>query len=122
MDTQTTSPNILVEQVGNIKTISLNNPKRKNAISNDMATMLKEEVLKTKEDSSRVVILTGVGSDFCSGADLDPRVVGNGKFSVTEFLRENYNPMITAMRQMDKIFIDKIRGNCVGAAFNLALA
>ncbi|MCI4669321.1 MAG: enoyl-CoA hydratase-related protein [Bacteroidia bacterium] len=114
---------ILVKTEGFVKTISLNNPKRKNAISNDMATRLKDEILKTKnEDSIRVIVLTGEGADFCAGADLDPRVVSNGKFSVTEFLRENYNVMIQEMRKMDKVFIAKVRGNCVGAAFNFALA
>lgn len=113
---------ILIRTNGLVKTISLNNPRRKNAISNDMAARLKDEILKLKEEDCRAVIFTGEGKDFCAGADLDPRVISDGKFSVTEFLRENYNVMIQEMRKMDKIFIAKVRGNCVGAAFNFALA
>ncbi len=113
---------VLVQEEAGIKTITLNNPKRKNALSNDMAVMLKEEVLKSKDDDSRVIILTGSGPDFCAGADLDPRVVSEKNFSVTDFLRDTYNVMVKAMREMDKIFIAKIRGNCVGASFNFALA
>lgn len=113
---------ILVRKNGLVTTVSLNNPKRKNAVSNDMAKSLKDEILKLKDSDTRVVILTGEGKDFCAGADLDPRLLSGGKFSVTDFLRENYNVMVQEMRKMDKIFIAKIRGNCVGAGFNFALA
>lgn len=113
---------ILVEQHGWIKTITLNQPKKKNAISNSMAYTLKDMILACKDDDSRVIILTGAEKDFCAGADLDPNLLKGQGFDVQKFLQETYNPMVTAMREMDKVFIAKIRGNCVGAGFNFALA
>ncbi|MEO0897400.1 MAG: enoyl-CoA hydratase-related protein [Bacteroidota bacterium] len=122
MDTTTTSGQILVTRDNQVTTITISNPKRRNAISNPMATELKNAILSCKDDDSRVVILTGDGDHFCAGADLDPNLVNGQPFDVTEFLRNNYNPMVMAMREMDKIFIAKVRGNCVGAAFNFVLA
>ena len=53
-----------------IATVTLNRPEKKNALSKDMfnAISLVGENLK-REKSVRVVILTGAGSDFCSGLD-----------------------------------------------------
>lgn len=119
-----TSPSDLihVHTDGQIKTIALNNPKRKNAISVPMAYELAKLIEATREDDSRVVILTGAGHDFCAGADLDPSLVNGQGFDVTQFLRESYAPLVTAMREMDKPFIAKVRGNCVGVGFNFAMA
>jgi len=119
---ETATRQILIHKEGEITTLTIHNPGRKNAISNAMATQLKDAVLACQEDDSRVIILTGSEEDFCAGADLDPNLVNGEPFDVTTFLRENYNIMVQAMRKMDKIFIAKVRGNCVGAAFNFALA
>ena len=113
---------LLVSQTGFIKTITFNQPKKKNPLSSDMAYALTEVIADTASDDSRVIILTGAEQDFCSGADLDPRLVAQGNFDVTDFLRKTYNPSILAMRQMNKVFVAKVRGACVGVGFNFALA
>lgn len=119
-----TSEKILVTQEGYVKTIVLNQPKKKNAMSNEMAMRLRDEVLSVRDDDSvRVIILTGMGDSFCAGADLDPSTLQQGSdFDVTTFLREGYNPAISAMRSMDKPIIAKVRGVAVGAGFNFVLA
>ncbi|MEM8900897.1 MAG: enoyl-CoA hydratase-related protein [Bacteroidota bacterium] len=119
-----TSEKILVSQQGYVKTIVLNQPKKKNAMSNEMAMRLRDEILSSREDDSvRVIILTGAGDSFCAGADLNPATLQQGSdFDVTAFLREGYNPAITAMRSMDKPIIAKVRGVAVGAGFNFVLA
>ncbi|MEM7656380.1 MAG: enoyl-CoA hydratase-related protein [Bacteroidota bacterium] len=121
MDQTLADGKILVSQTGHIKTITFNQPYKKNALSGDMAQALTQVIAETAEDDSRVVILTGAEKDFCSGADLDPRLVGQGEFNVTDFLRQTYNPSILAMREMNKIFVAKVRGACVGVGFNFAL-
>ena len=63
--------NIVNLEISNhIATVTLNRPEKKNALSKDMfnAISLIGENLK-REKSVRVVILTGAGSDFCSGLD-----------------------------------------------------
>jgi 2-(1,2-epoxy-1,2-dihydrophenyl)acetyl-CoA isomerase len=112
---------IQVRLENRIKTITFNQPRKKNAISADMSRHFLDAILSSRDDESRVVILTGAEADFCAGADLDPSLMQGG-FDVTEFLRTTYNPAVTAMRDMNKPFIAKVRGSCVGVGFNFALA
>lgn len=114
---------LLISQEGFIKTITFNQPKRRNAITNEMASQFRDEILNTQEDDSRVIIIKGAEGNFCAGADLDPSLLeGGGGFDVTAFLRATYNPLIIAMREMNKIFIAQVEGTCVGVGFNFALA
>ena len=53
-----------------IATVALNRPDKKNSLSKDMFNAIANvwENLKHENDV-RVIILTGSGSDFCSGLD-----------------------------------------------------
>lgn len=115
------SATVTATRQGFIKTLTISNPSRKNAMSGAMARQLLALVLETRDDDSRVIILEGDGKDFCAGADLDPSSLQGG-FDVAEFLRSTYNPLVQAIRDMDKIFIAKVRGVAVGVGFNFALA
>ncbi|MEL6589882.1 MAG: enoyl-CoA hydratase-related protein [Bacteroidota bacterium] len=123
MATIITEGPLLVSMKDGVKTITFSQPHKRNAISGQMAETFRDVIMETREDDSRVIILTGAGSDFCAGADLDPRVVAEeGGFDVTTFLQQTYNPLVLAMREMNKPFIAKVRGNCVGVGFSFALA
>lgn len=113
---------LLVTMQDQIKTITFNQPKKKNAISADMSYHLRDVIEQTREDESRVIILTGSEGNFCSGADLDASLMNGKPFDVTTFLRKTYNPIVTAMREINKPFIAKVSGACVGVGFNFALA
>ena len=55
-----------------VAVFTLNRPEKMNAISQDMfLTDLPEMVARAREDDDiRVLILTGAGGNFCSGADV----------------------------------------------------
>lgn len=112
---------LTVSQEGTVKTVTFNQPEKKNAMSREMSTALLDVMKHSVEDDSRVIILTGAGGNFCSGADLDPRLLGGGDFEVSAFLKEVYNPLILTMRSMDKPIIAKVEGVCVGVGWNFAL-
>jgi methylglutaconyl-CoA hydratase len=60
------------ELAGAVRTITLNRPERRNAISGDMIEDLLAALAHTEADSAvRVVILTGAGKAFCAGMDLE---------------------------------------------------
>ena len=65
---------LIVERKDGVVTVTMNRPERKNAANGKMLTELLEtfvEVEDTPDD--RVMVLTGAGGAFCSGADLvDP--------------------------------------------------
>jgi enoyl-CoA hydratase/carnithine racemase len=109
---------LLVERAGHIVTVTLNRPERKNAISTDMW----RELLETFEDverraGDRVMVITGAGGAFCSGADL-------GSFSPKEdrlFWMRGVGAVATARHRLPKPTIAKVCGVAAGAGCNLAL-
>ena len=62
---------ILVNQNGNIATVTINRPEVKNAVTSKMWDDLTTTFTELGyDDSIRAVIVTGAGDDFCSGADV----------------------------------------------------
>jgi enoyl-CoA hydratase/carnithine racemase len=109
---------LLVERDGPVVTVVLNRPERKNAISTDMW----RELLETFEDierrpADRVMVVTGAGGAFCSGADL-------GSFSPKEgplnWMR-GVGAVAAALHRLTKPSIAKVSGVAAGAGCNLAL-
>ncbi len=117
-----TQPPVLVEQAGAIKTVTLNRPHRKNALDTETYELLRAAVEDSaSNDDVRVTILTGAGGDFSAGADINPSS-GPRNYDVTENLKTQLNPIILTIRNSNKPFIAKVRGNCVGFGGNVALA
>jgi 2-(1,2-epoxy-1,2-dihydrophenyl)acetyl-CoA isomerase len=118
-----TFDNILYSIEDGICQITLNRPQVFNALNkgliNEITTAISEAA---NNEAVRVVILTGGGDRaFCSGADLKDGMSGEFK-PLGETLRENYNPLIMAMRGMRKPIICKMNGVAAGAGMSLALA
>ncbi len=103
-----------------IKTISFNIPSKKNPIQPESMELLLAHIEASEEDGTRVIILTGEGGNFSSGAMLSPEMMS--RFDVTAYLREKVNPVILAIRQSPIPFIAKVEGVCVGLGFSIALA
>src|SRR5260370_345031 len=64
---------LIVDRADGVVTVTLNRPEKKNAINGPMWRELIEvfdEVADTPSD--RVLVITGAGDGFCSGADLSP--------------------------------------------------
>jgi methylglutaconyl-CoA hydratase len=61
---------IQLEASGDIATITLNRPEKRNAISSEMMEEILGALSEIEMSAARVVILTGAGAAFCSGMDL----------------------------------------------------
>jgi methylglutaconyl-CoA hydratase len=61
---------ILVTESGSIRTITLNRPERRNAMTPEMQMELIAALEEATESDCGVVVLTGAGESFCSGLDL----------------------------------------------------
>lgn len=103
-------------------TISLNRPDVYNAL-NDEITYELQDAWKAvaKDESVRVVVLTGEGKAFCSGQDLKA-ASGQEKRSFMDSLHKRYNPIIRAMRNLPKPIVCRLNGVAAGAGCSLALA
>jgi 2-(1,2-epoxy-1,2-dihydrophenyl)acetyl-CoA isomerase len=113
---------IKFEAANGVATITLNRPEVYNAL-NDGITYEYQDALKAvaKDDSIRVIVLTGAGKAFCSGQDLKA-VSGQEKRSFLDSLNKRYNPIISAMRVLPKPIICRLNGVAAGAGCSLALA
>src|SRR5437899_1438403 len=62
---------LLLEITGNLATITLNRPEKRNAISTQMMAELQTALDQIEKSHARVAVLTGNGKAFCAGMDLD---------------------------------------------------
>ncbi len=114
---------LLVTLEDGIKRITFNKPERRNSVDHEMIRLLRDAILQSAEDGTRVVILTGAGDSFCAGADLAVTSATDiSNFDVTKSLRENVNPTIEAMRALTVPIIARVHGHAVGVGCNYALA
>ncbi|MDJ0788306.1 MAG: enoyl-CoA hydratase [Myxococcota bacterium] len=100
--------------------VTLDQPKRKNAIDAVMWDELGETFREVAEsDSDRVLVLTGAGDDFCAGADLTPDPASRDKHQLDKM--HHYGWVGLALHEIPKPTIAKVNGIAVGAGLNLAL-
>ena len=109
-----------LHQAGPIWTLKLHRPEVYNALNAGLIHEIRE-VAEAAEisDVVRVLVITGEGKAFCSGADLKAGLIDPDLGNV---LRKTYNPMILALRGLNKPVIGAINGVAAGAGCSLALA
>ncbi len=113
---------IKFEVTGGTATITLNRPEVYNALNDGITYELQDALKKVSRDETiRVVVLTGEGKAFCAGQDLKA-ASGEEKRSFIDSLQKRYNPIISAMRNLPKPIICRLNGVAAGAGCSLALA
>ena len=117
---------VVVESEDGIGWIRLNRPEKMNAIGALTRQQLGEAIKQAeRDDAVRVVVLTGSGRAFCSGADVTEMVQGGGMRTpedVGKVLRNEYMPMLMRLRTMPKPVIAAMNGPAVGIGASYALA
>ncbi len=111
-----------------IALVTLNRPERMNAMAFDVMVPLKEALDKINDDNSiRVVVLTGTGDGFCSGADLEdsgwlPQFDGLTVPGIARRAMRVLDEVILTIRQLHQPVIGAINGAAIGGGFCLAMA
>ncbi len=109
-----------------VGTIQLDRPEKMNAIGALTRQQLGEAIKQAeRDDAVRVLVLTGSGRAFCSGADVTEMAQGAGMRSpedVGNVLRNEYMPMLTRLRTMPKPVIAAMNGPAIGIGASYALA
>jgi len=117
---------VMVHVHDGVGLIQLNRPEKMNAIGALTRQQLGEAIKQAeRDDAVRVVVLTGSGRAFCSGADVTEMVAGAGMRTpedVGNVLRNEYMPMLTRLRTMPKPVIAAMNGPAVGIGASYALA
>jgi len=105
-----------------VATITLDRPEALNALTVPMKQELLAALRRVERDATvRAVILTGAGRAFCAGQDLRERLEPDAA-PLGEELRQRYNPIIRAMRNLPKPIVGAINGVAAGAGASLAFA
>jgi enoyl-CoA hydratase/carnithine racemase len=115
---------VTVSRDGGVVTVTMNRPERKNALSGAMLEELRSTFdAVARRPGDRVLVLTGAGGEFCSGADLSD--AGGGAFgdsaSSLELVRR-VGDVALPRHRLSKPTIAKVDGVAVGAGLGLAIA
>lgn len=124
------APEVLYEAQGNVATITLNRPHRRNAISFRLLRELTDALLRADRDGDvRAIVLTGAGAGFCAGLDIKDAMAGTGiggggKVSpggsaTAQGLTRDIPTVV--LHEIDTPVIAAINGAAVGYGVDLAL-
>jgi enoyl-CoA hydratase/carnithine racemase len=114
--------NLLVEDQGAVRILTLNRPEKRNALDTALTKALLEALRATDEDESvRAIVLTGAAPAFCAGADLaefkglaDPKAA-EARAELTMHLHLAFSKIITPV-------VTAINGSAMGGGAGLAIA
>ena len=115
---------LIAEKQGAIGWITFNNPARRNAISVDMWEAMPRVLDRFESDPEiRVIVLTGAGDKaFVSGADISQFEGQRSSAQGVRYYEEISEGAQLRFQNSDKPVIAMIRGFCLGAGVNIALA
>ena len=100
-----------------VATVTLDRPDVRNGLDGTLRRELRAAVERAAREA-RVLVLTGAGTSFCSGQDLSEDIARD----VERALREEYEPLLTAIYDCEVPTIAAVNGAAAGAGANLALA
>jgi methylglutaconyl-CoA hydratase len=109
---------------GTVALITLNRPEKRNALNDALIGALKDSLRKADaDDDVRVVVITGAGADFCSGADL-AALQKISDASVAENLEDAQSLMelFAFMRRVRVPVVAAVRGRALAGGCGLATA
>ena len=112
----------------NVALVTLNRPERMNSMAFDVMVPLKDVLEELRYDNSvRVVVLTGAGRGFSSGADHKsagsvPHVAGLTRPTYALRSMEILDDVILALRRLHQPVIAAVNGAAIGGGLCLALA
>jgi enoyl-CoA hydratase len=111
-----------------ITLVTLNRPERMNAMAFDVMIPFREALEEINYDNeTRVVVVTGAGHGFCSGADLTdsgtvPHIDGLTVPTISLRAMELLDDVVLTIRKMHQPVIGAINGAAIGGGFCLSLA
>jgi 2-(1,2-epoxy-1,2-dihydrophenyl)acetyl-CoA isomerase len=112
---------ILYDVVDGVATLTLHRPERRNTMSNEMVLEVGDVLQKAAADASiRLLVLTGSGSSFCPGADINA-VASGSTVSERRIGPEDFQ-VPAVIHDMAAVTVAAINGACAGAGLGWAAA
>ena len=109
---------VRLEVDGPVARVVLDRPEVLNAGDAEWVRDLNGVVTELRRRSDlRVVVLTGAGRAFSTGVDL--AALASGRFGMEDFVA--WEDAMTAIDEMEPVFIAALNGHCLGGGLQLAL-
>ncbi len=107
-----------------IARITLNRPDKRNALDDETIEQLKSLIAKADSSTNvRVILLTGAGKDFCSGADLSAlQKIAEGSILENWEDAKSLKDLFVQMRNAHKPIVAAVRGRALAGGCGLATA
>lgn len=116
---------LLLEKEGHIAVLTLNRPNKLNALSIEMRDFLPLAFQEVQDDDNmRVLIITGAGRGFCSGADVSvqaARAAGQQVINSRKDVLELVGDFVLAFEKINKPVIAAINGIVAGVGLTMTL-
>ena len=119
-----TQHKVLYQVQNGIARITLNRPEKRNALDHELVSELKEAVASSARDEHcRAVLLSGAGTDFCSGADL-AGLDKSAQAGVLDNMAEarNMADVFLMMRNHPRPIIATVQGRALAGGCGVATA
>jgi 2-(1,2-epoxy-1,2-dihydrophenyl)acetyl-CoA isomerase len=116
---------ITVAVDGSVGTITLNRPDKLNALTVEMVEELATALVKLAgAEAVRAILLTGAGSAFCAGADVNllGSLIERGDETTGRRLVDGLRAVAHAIREAPQPVVAAVNGVAAGGGANLALA
>ena len=115
---------VLYRIEGTVARLTLNRPEKRNALNEALIDGLKSSLRKASDDAAiRVVVITGAGSDFCSGADLASlQKIADGSVAENAADARSLMELFALMRQVNVPVAAAVRGKALAGGCGLASA
>ncbi|MCZ6875444.1 MAG: enoyl-CoA hydratase/isomerase family protein [bacterium] len=118
-----TYENLMVERRGHVAVVTFNRPQKANALNTPLIEEIEQVALSFRDDvRTRVVIFTGAGRHFSSGADLSSGETPHDSLVMRRRRIRIGERAIRALTGMDQITIAAMKGATMGGGACLATA
>jgi len=115
---------ILYSVENKIARVTLNRPDKRNALDAEIVSEIKAALCEAASDESvRVVLITGAGKDFCSGADLAAlQQISTATVMENVADARNLGELFLQMRKHPRPIIAAVRGRALAGGCGIATA
>ena len=115
---------VLYSNEGSVGRITLNRPEKRNALNDELIEALKNSIVTaTNAESTRVILISGAGKDFCSGADLSAlRNISQASVAENQADARSLMELFLLIRQTPVPIVAAVRGKALAGGCGLASA